>query len=69
MPLVQRKLKKNKLKDGGHCPGNQGNQESEEELEQGKAREFKQLSKSKSLIIPQIQSDDLSFYTRIRMLN
>ena len=39
----------NKL--GGHCPGNQG-----------KVREFKLLSRSKSLTIPQVHSDDLSFY-------
>ena len=35
-------------------------QESEEELKEGKVKEFKQLSKSKSLTILQFQSDSLS---------
>ena len=49
--LILEKAKEEEVKQDGHCPGNQG-----------KVIEFKQLSKSKSATIPQVQSDDLSFY-------
>ena len=49
--LILEKAKEEQVKQDGHCAGNQG-----------KVIEFKQLSKSKSPTIPQVQSDDLSFY-------
>ena len=60
---------------GGHCPGNQGNQGKVGESEKGlkwsgkvmrkiraKSGNLNRLSERKSSTIPQAQSDDLSFY-------
>ena len=46
-----KEAEENQDKQGGHCPGTWE-----------KGRRFKQLSKRKSLTIPQVQHDDLSFY-------